>query len=317
MVWKHKLWIIAVCIAGMILPSGFTTGGPEPATKAQLGEMLFFDPVLSKDRTVSCASCHLPQFAFADTAVFSKGINGKLTSRNTPAITNQSARPNYFWDGRAGTLEEQALQPIISPDEMGLPAQEAVARLNADERYLKAFKQLFNSEATEKNMLQAIAAFERTLETANSPYDRYINGDDNAMSPAAIRGRLLFIGKANCSNCHSGEDFTADRFKNIGLFNGRQLKDAGRFNITRDSAHMGFFKVPSLRNVAVTAPYMHNGMFKTLREVIAYYNKPDSFVTDGVKRDLSLNRPLDLTEQEVSDMEAFLQALTDDRFTKR
>ncbi|ACU57849.1 cytochrome-c peroxidase [Chitinophaga pinensis] len=286
----------------------------EPLTRVTLGEKLFFDPVLSMDRTVSCASCHRPQFAFADTSTFSKGIHDKLTKRNTPALTNQSGRPSFFWDGRAATLEEQAKQPIISPDEMGLPIDEAVKRLNADSTYVQAFRKIFNSAPTEKNLLQALAAFERTLETANSPYDRYINGDDNAISATAARGRLLFIGKANCNNCHSGEDFTADRFKNIGLYNGTTLKDAGRFDITHDSAQLGFFKVPSLRNVAVTAPYMHNGMFRTLREVIVYYNTPDALIHDGIKRDLSLNTPLNLTDTEIDELEAFLKTLTDDRF---
>ncbi|ASZ09950.1 cytochrome-c peroxidase [Chitinophaga pendula] len=287
----------------------------EPATRAQLGKKLFFDPILSADRTISCASCHQPRFAFADTAVFSQGINGKLTVRNTPGITNLAGRPNYFWDGRAATLEEQAKQPIISPDEMGLPIAEAVIRLNAEPAYVNAFRKIFNSDPSEQALLQAIAAYERTLETANSPYDRYINGDDNAMSASAIRGRLLFIGKANCSTCHSGEDFTADRFKNIGLYNGKELRDAGRYGVTKDSAHMGFFKVPGLRNVAVTAPYMHNGMFRTLREVIEYYNSPDRVVSGGIKRDLSLGAPLQLTGTDMDDLESFLQALTDDQFS--
>jgi cytochrome c peroxidase len=314
--------VILLLLGGMLIATllaGFRSSrnSSTPLTKAQLGEKLFFDKVLSKDKTISCASCHLPQYAFADTVAFSKGIHGTLTARNTPTITNLSGRPNYFWDGRAATLEDQALQPIISPAEMGLPIQEAVDRLNANAIYQQAFQQVFNSAVTEKNLLQAIATYERTLETANSPYDRYINGDDHAMSPAAIRGRLLFIGKGNCNNCHSGEDFTADRFKNIGLYNGTTLLDAGRFETTRDTAHKGFFKVPSLRNVAVTAPYMHNGMFKTLRQVIEYYNKPDAVVHDGINRDLSLNAPLNLTEQEVDELEAFLVALTDDRFVKR
>lgn len=287
----------------------------EPETRAQLGKKLFFDPILSADRTISCASCHRPRFAFADTAVFSQGIKGKLTVRNTPGITNLAGRPNYFWDGRAATLEEQAKQPIISPDEMGLPIAEAVTRLNAEPAYVNAFRKIFNSAPSEQLLLQAIAAYERTLETANSPYDRYINGDDNAMSVSAIRGRMLFIGKANCSTCHSGEDFTADRFKNIGLYNGKELADAGRYTVTKDPAHMGFFKVPGLRNVAVTAPYMHNGMFRTLREVIEYYNSPDHVVSGGIKRDLSLGAPLQLTDTEMDDLESFLRALTDDQFS--
>lgn len=307
-----KRWLITGMLLSAVLLLAFHS--EEPLTRAALGEKLFFDPVLSLDKTVSCASCHKPQFAFADTVMFSKGIHDRLTKRNTPAITNQSGRPSFFWDGRSATLEEQAKQPIISADEMGLPIEVAVKRLNEDSAYVRAFRKIFNSAPTEKNLLQALAAFERTLETANSPYDRYIAGDDNAISPAAARGRLLFIGKANCNNCHSGEDFTADRFKNIGLYNGTTLIDAGRFDITHDSAQLGFFKVPSLRNVSVTAPYMHNGMFRTLREVIEYYNKPDAFIHDGIQRDLSLNTPLNLTDTEISELEAFLQTLTDDRF---
>lgn len=307
---KHSI-VTGILLLAVLLLAFHTE---EPLTRAKLGERLFFDPILSANRTISCGSCHKPQFAFADTLAFSEGIHGIPTKRNTPALTNQSGRPSFFWDGRAASLEEQAKQPIISPDEMGLPIEDAVQRLNNDSGYVRAFRKLYNSLPTEKNLLQALAAFERTLETANSPYDRYINGDDNAMSPEAVRGRLLFIGKANCSTCHSGEDFTADRFKNIGLYNGTTLKDAGRFGITKDSAQMGFFKVPGLRNVAVTAPYMHNGMFKTLREVIAYYNKPDAVVHDGIKRDLSLSTPLNLTDTEVNELEAFLTALTDDRF---
>ncbi|RFS27007.1 cytochrome-c peroxidase [Chitinophaga silvatica] len=285
-----------------------------PITKAQLGEKLFFDPILSKNYSISCASCHKPEFGFADTLPLSVGINHTPTKRNTPGITNQSGRPSFFWDGRAATLEDQALQPIINPDEMGLAIEEAIIRLNNSSVYLPLFKEAFNAAPDKKNLLNAIAAYEKTLETANSPYDRYIAGDDNALSPAAIRGRLLFIGKANCNNCHSGEDFTADRFKNIGLYNGIDLNDAGRYEVTKDSAHKGFFKVPGLRNVAVTAPYMHNGMFKTLKEVIAYYNEPDKIVHNGINRDLSLNTPLHLTTTEMNDLEAFLISLTDDRF---
>ncbi|UPK70028.1 cytochrome-c peroxidase [Chitinophaga filiformis] len=307
-----KQWYIAGILTCAVMLLAFHS--EQPLTRAQLGEQLFFDPILSGDRTISCASCHKPQFAFADTVAFSQGIHGQLTRRNTPSITNQRGRPSFFWDGRSASLEEQAKQPIISAAEMGLPIEEAVKRLNADSSYVRAFRTLFNSVPTERNLLNALAAYERTLETANSPYDRYINGDDHAISPEAARGRLLFIGKANCSNCHSGEDFTADRFKNIGLYNGTTLADAGRFEVTKDSAQMGFFKVPGLRNVAVTAPYMHNGMFKTLREVIQYYNKPDAIVDNGIKRDLSLNTPLNLTDTEINELEAFLKTLTDDRF---
>lgn len=288
----------------------------EPVTKVQLGEKLFFDPILSSKRTISCATCHRPEFAFADTSQFSSGVDGIPTNRNTPSAMNLAGRLQLFWDGRAGTLEEQALQPIVAVNEMNLPITEAVARLNADTDYTKAFKKIFKSKPTERTLAEALAAYERTLETANTPYDRYLNGDETAMSPDAIRGRILFVGKANCANCHSGEDFTADRFKNIGLYDGKRFTDAGRFTITKDSTHIGHFKVPGLRNVALTAPYMHDGSFKTLKEVIDYYNRPDDLVKNGLNRDLSLSSPLGLTESEIADIEAFLHALTDDRFTK-
>jgi cytochrome c peroxidase len=197
---------------------------------------------------------------------------------------------------------------------MGLPLSEAVARLNADPDFSRWFAAIYRGPATEKNLAKALAAYERTLETADTPYDRYTAGDDAALSPAAVRGRLLFIGRANCANCHSGEDFTADRPKSIGLYNGKELNDPGRGGVTKDPAHLGLFKTPSLRNVAVTAPYMHNGMFKSLREVVEYYNHPERVVQGSVNRDKALDTPLNLTEGEISDLVAFLESLTDDRF---
>jgi cytochrome c peroxidase len=199
---------------------------------------------------------------------------------------------------------------------MGLSIEEAVERLNKNEFYANAFQKIFKAAPNKDNLLKALAAFERTLETTNSPYDRYINGDDNALSAAAVRGRNIFIGKGNCNNCHSGEDFTADRFKSIGLYNGKDLNDAGRFKITKDSTVLGEFKIPGLRNVAVTAPYMHNGKFKTLRSVVEYYNNPSAVVSDGINRDLSLDKPLNLSSQDIDDVVEFLKALTDDRFAK-
>lgn len=312
---KRSAIILLSFIVLILTQAAFVGGGVgEIQTKEELGSSLFFDNILSKDRTINCSSCHRPEFAFADTATFSFGIGGKLTARNSPGLTNLSGRTHFFWDGRAASLEEQALGPITSPDEMGLSIEEAVARLNQDKAYAQAFTRVFKSPATKDNLLKALAAFERTLETNNSAYDRYINGDDNALSAAAARGRLLFIGKANCNNCHSGEDFTADRFKNIGLYNGKSLKDAGRFTITKDSTAIGEFKIPGLRNVALTAPYMHNGQFKTLKEVVSYYNNPSAVVHDGINRDLSLDKPLNLTDSDINDLVEFLKALTDERF---
>ncbi|MCF2517769.1 cytochrome-c peroxidase [Dyadobacter sp. CY351] len=287
------------------------------STKAELGEKLFSDPILSRGKAISCASCHIPQFAFADTAAFSVGDKGTRVSRNSPALTNLSGRTEFFWDGRAASLEEQILGPLLAHDEMDLPVEQAVERLKQDTFYSAAFQKIFKTEVNQRNLLSAIASFERTLETTNTPYDRYLDGDEKAMSEQAVRGRILFIGKAGCATCHSGEDFTADRFKNIGLFNGKELTDPGRFKVTKDSAHIGLFKVPGLRNVAVTAPYMHNAMFKTLKEVVQYYNTPDKFVSNSIKRDLSLGTSLNLSDGEVDDIVAFLDALTDDRFKKK
>jgi len=281
---------------------------------AALGQQLFFDPLLSSDRTVSCASCHKPEHAFADRERFSPGVGGKLGRRNTPSVMNSSARVSFFWDGRAGSLEQQAIFPIENPEEMNLPIAEALARVNADARYAAAFEKLYGGPATAKSLGRALAAFEKTLETADSPYDRYNHGDDAAIPDAAKRGRLLFIGKANCATCHSGEDFTSDRFENIGLYNSRELNDRGRAEVTHIDTDAGMFKVPTLRNVAMTAPYMHNGMFATLRDVIEYYNEPDRHVQGALHRDAKLDRPLTLSAAEVTEIEAFLLALTDDRF---
>lgn len=286
-----------------------------PATAAALGGKLFFDPILSRDRTVSCATCHKPEHAFADDVAFSRGVGGQLGTRNTPSAANVASRLDFFWDGRAASLEEQALGPIANPKEMDLSVAEAVQRLNANATYAAAFAKIFGGPATEKHLAKAIAEFERTLETGNAPYDRYVAGDDEALSENAKRGRLLFIGKANCASCHSGEDFTADRHKNIGLFTGDgALADPGRAAVTKDPAHRGLFKIPSLRNVGVTAPYMHNGMFASLREVVDYYNAPDAVVKNSVNRDKALEAPLKLTPIEVSDLVAFLESLTDDQF---
>ncbi|MBX2897342.1 MAG: c-type cytochrome [Cyclobacteriaceae bacterium] len=318
-----KIFLSTLLIVFFIALAGSLTGfdtihieETEPTTVAELGEKLFFDPILSKDRTISCASCHKREFAFADNTAFSAGINGIPTRRNTPSVANLSGRLQLFWDGRVNSLEEQALKPIESPNEMSLPIAEAVDRLQQNEVYSRLFKKLFKSAPTADLLAKAIAEFERTLETADSPYDRFIDGNESAMSEAAIRGRLLFIGKANCANCHAGDDFTADRFKNIGLYNGKELNDRGRFEVTQDSLQLGLFRIPGLRNVALTAPYMHNGMFSTLREVLDYYNRPDEIISDAIHRDLSLSKPLQLSEQEIHDLEEFLKALTDNQFLK-
>lgn len=288
----------------------------EPSlNKAQLGQRLFFETKLSADSTLSCASCHIPSHGFADTLAFSRGVRGHLGKRNAPSCANISDRPYLFYDGRAATLEEQVKFPIEDANEMGLPIATAVKRLQSDANYVRLFTKVFGKGPSEQNLKAAIAAFERTLETSNSPFDRYMAGDTMAISLSAQRGRELFMSdKAKCFDCHFSPDFTGDEFRNIGLYDGKHYKDVGRYGITKKKEDLGKFKVPGLRNVAFTAPYMHNGIFTTLRQVIDYYNDPSKTVAHSINADTLLAKPLDLTEQEKQDLENFLLTLTDDRF---
>ena len=300
-----------------VISSFFEKENADIITKKDLGKKLFSEKILSKDSSVSCASCHIPNFAFADTVSFSVGIEGKLTKRNTPSVLNMKNRPYYFWDGRAASLEEQALMPIQNPDEMGLPIDEALKRLNQSREYSLLFQKIFGQKPTAQNLAAAFSAFEKTLETVDSKFDDWSNNLKN-LTAAEERGRQLFVGdKAKCFDCHSMEDFTTDEFKNIGLYNGKELNDAGLFNLTNKETDMGKFKTPGLRNIAVTAPYMHNGMFKTLEEVVEYYNNPQKFVTNSINIDDALKTPLSLTEKEKKDIIAFLKTLTDKKYIRK
>jgi len=291
--------------------------GKEPTTPAELGELLFSEKLLSSNKTVSCASCHLPQFAFADTMSMSRGVLGRMGRRNTPSSMNLRLQPAFFWDGRARTLEEQALKPIQDPAEMNLPIEEAVARLRKSRKYRDYFKKIYNSEPTKENLANALASFELTLETSDSPFDVWkFMDDENAVAEDVKRGFAIFGTKGKCTSCHFGADFTSNEFRNIGLFDGKNFNDSGRYEVTKKLADIGRFKTPSLRNIALTAPYMHNGKFRTLKEVIEFYNDPSKVVPGGINRDTVLAKPLGLTDPERSDLEAFLNALTDSRFTK-
>lgn len=313
-----KVIVTTLLLLSTVLLLSFSLGQSRAKKKraAALGKVLFSEKLLSRDSSVSCASCHKPEFAFADTVAFSVGIYGKLTSRNTPSVLNMKNRPYYFWDGRAASLHEQSLIPIENPDEMGLPVATAVERLNQSPQYVRLFKKAFGQRPNAKNLALAIAAFEETLETVDSKFDDWSN-NLGELSDAEERGRQLFVGsKAKCFDCHSMEDFTDDEFKNIGLFNGRDLADIGRFAITGNESDKGKFKTPGLRNVGVTGPYMHDGRFKTLEQVVAYYNTPFMFVDDPVNIDSLLMRPLRLTPAERSDLVAFLKTLTDKAYLK-
>ena len=315
-----KNWLFCILPAFIViiyLSSFFEKENVEIKTKAALGKKLFSEKILSGDSSVSCASCHKPQFAFADTTAFSIGIEGKLTKRNTPSVLNMKNRPYFFWDGRAVTLEEQSLMPIQNPDEMGLPVDEAVKRLNTSAEYKMLFQKIFKQMPTAKNLAAAFSAFEQTLETVDSKFDDWSNSIKN-LSASEEKGRQLFVGdKAKCFDCHRMEDFTTDEFKNIGLYNARDLNDAGLFNITNKETDKGKFKTPGLRNIAVTAPYMHNGMFKTLEEVVEYYDHPEKFVQGAINIDSTLKNPLNLSEKEKKDLVSFLKTLTDKKYMRK
>lgn len=291
------------------------SGLKEPYNEATLGELLFFDPILSSDSSISCASCHKPEFAFADNVALSKGVGGRTGNRNAPSVMNLNARNFMFWDGRNETMEEQALGPIENPVEMNLPVSELINRLYKHQQYLAFFEKIYGEKPSRKNIASAIAAFERTLETSDTPFDAYMqHNDTSGFGKSEQRGQDIFNNKGKCFDCHFGPDFTGDQFRNIGLFNGKELNDSGRFIVTRKITDIGRFKTPGLRNISMTAPYMHNGMHKTLREVIDYYDEPDKFVRNSVNRDTLLKKPLGLTENEKKDLENFLLSLTDKRF---
>ena len=281
----------------------------------ELGAALFNEEMLSLDSSISCSSCHQPDRAFADTVAFSLGVGGHLTKRNVPSVLNMKNRSYFFYDGRSPSLEHQALSPITNPDEMAMTLDETIRRLNHNETYRLSFMNIFNEAANPQNLGKALAAFEQTLETVDSRFDDWSN-NINKLSAAEERGREIFVSdQAKCFDCHFMEDFTDDEFKNIGLFDGQLLNDSGRMSITKDPADLGKFKTPGLRNVAVTAPYMHNGMFKTLEEVVEYYNDPRKVVKNSINIDPSLKKPLGLTASQKKDLVAFLKSLTDRKYS--
>ncbi len=301
----------------MELPLGLQAGAayvpdnnPPTAEKIALGRLLYFDPRLSKDKTISCASCHNPFHGFADPARTSKGVGGKLGGRNSPTVINRLFSKEQFWDGRAGDLEEQAHGPLVNPVEMAMPAHaEVVKRVRAVKGYAPLFEKAFgNKEITMPRIAQAIASYERTVVSGNSPYDRYTAGDKDALSASAVRGMELFNGKANCKTCHAGFNFSDESYHNLGVGMDKPKPDLGRYVISKADSERGAFKTPTLRNVTQTAPYMHDGSEATLTEVVEFYNR------GGVKNPwLSKEiKPLNLTPTEVADLVAFLEALTGD-----
>jgi len=284
---------------------------PMTEEKIKLGKRLFFEKKLSTDQSISCASCHIPEHGFSDSRQFSAGVGGKTGTRQSPAAINRVFSAAQFWDGRAKSLEEQALGPVQNPLEMAMPSMDVVVeRLTSDPSYSSDFKAAFPPDGaiTPGNLAKAIAGFERTIVSGKSPFDRFTAGDKTAMSEAAQRGMKIFRDekKGNCETCHASFNFTDENYNNIGVGMAAKKPDLGRYEVTKLEGHQGAFKTPTLREVANTAPYMHDGSEKTLEEVVAFYNK-------GGYRNKWLSpkiKPLNLTEQEQQDLVEFLKALS-------
>lgn len=289
---------------------------PQTKAKIKLGHQLIFDHRLSKNDSMSCAGCHLPFAGGAGHTARAFGHGGEL-GRWAPSWINAAYYTSQFWDGRAASLEEQTgalpghMGPLSAPGEMGGPIEDAVKKLNAIPGYRKEFHKVFGEDATRENVAKAIAAYERTLIPTNAPFQRYVRGDNKAISAAAKRGFKLFQGKALCIECHTPPLLTDNSFHNIGVPQVGPLKvDKGRYAVTHNKDDMGAFKTPSLYNSASFLFFMHDGAFSNLEQVINHYN------VGGNPKDpnqSSLITPLKLTAKEKSDLIAFLKSLTDSR----
>lgn len=327
-----------------VLPPEIPADNPPTEAKVALGQKLYFDTRLSTDGTVGCVTCHDPRHGFADPRgkTGSEGVGGALGTRNAPTTLNSAFLVTQFWDGREPTLEAQAVQPLINPIEHGFADHDAVvARLQELKEYAPLFKAAFGKKTvTIERVGQAIASFERTLISMSAPIDRFLAGDKGAISESAKRGWTLFNGKARCSTCHGHIDvlplLTDDTFHNIGVgvqridfdtvarraaaaveagasldelaLGDAEASELGRFLVTQEQKDMGAFKTPQLRNLELTAPYMHDGSEATLEAVMDYYDRGgnDNPYLDGGMR------PLNLTEQEKTDLVELMKTFTSD-----
>jgi cytochrome c peroxidase len=279
---------------------------PLTAAKVQLGRRLFFDPILSADRSVACASCHSPSHGLASPHPRAVGIGGRRGNRNAPSLFNRAYGTAFFWDGRESTLEGQALKPIEDAQEMGNTVDEAVKRLREHAEYPALFKAAFPDGVTALNLARALACFERTLLMGNNKFDRFRIGEVGGLNAAERQGLWLFESRGRCWRCHSGGNLTDETFHNTGVSWGQQPYDLGRYAVTRDDADRGKFKTPTLRGVAETPPYMHDGSLSTLEEVVEFYNRGG-----GKNPNLDpMMAPLELTKEDVKNLVAFLKALS-------
>ncbi len=315
---------------------------PTTDAKAKLGDKLFDDKRLSVDDTVACNTCHSPRAGFTAQIETAKGVRDQLGKRNAPTILNAMFFPVQFWDGRATTLEDQAKLPILNPIEMGQKdPQEVVAKLAKIPEYVEAFQQVFGHPVNWDDMAKAIAAFERTRLSSAAPIDRFLRGDEKALTAAQRRGWSLFNGKARCVTCHAFNPtmplFSDHHFHNVGVAAHKQdfgqlaaraakasnnpaevdrmaletdASELGRFLVTKNRADIGAFKTPQLRDIVLTSPYMHDGSLPTLWDVVDHYNKggeANPFLDGGIQR-------LGLTEDEIDDLVDLMNAFTSDRY---
>lgn len=326
---------------GLNAASGQITGldaNPMTRAKIELGRQLYFDPRLSSNSTISCASCHHPDFGWAFKSQFGIGVDGQEGGRNSPVSFNRILSGAQFWDGRAATLEEQAVGPIANPIEMANTHEVCVKTLSEIPGYKAQFDKIFDDGVNIDNVGKAIATFERTIVTGPAPYDFYevvrsfekqlpadelefLEEDDPAlyakyaeakknaagMSESARRGREIFFSeKGNCTACHAGANFTDELYHNLGVGMDAETPDLGRYEVTKQEKDKGAFKTPTIRNITQTAPYMHDGSQKTLEEVVEWYTKgghPNAHLSDKMKK-------LNLTEQDKKDLVNFMKACT-------
>jgi cytochrome c peroxidase len=290
-----------------LLPVPWPANNPYSKEKAELGRLLFFDKRLSTDGQVSCGTCHQPALAFTDGRDFPVGVWGQRAGdRSTPSLINRAYGRFQFWDGRVTTLEEQSIHPLNNPKEMALTADCMVERLEKIPGYRPYFQAAFGDpQITVERFQKAIATFERTILSGNSRYDQYLAGDRSALKPAELRGMELFFGKAQCSQCHSGPNFTSEEFTNLGLGVDRPPLDKGRSAVTGLQEDWGAFKVPTLREVTKTGPWMHDGRMKAFENLINFYRQGGVLNAGRDRRIVKL----DIDDSERADLIAFLSAL--------
>lgn len=291
----------------------------------KLGKTLFFDPILSGSNQISCSSCHNPQTAWADHLSVPTGHDHKQGTRNSISLLNVYARKSMFWDGRARTLEEQALFPIEAHNEMALELTKVIPKLKAIPGYRKMFAEAFcDEDFSMPEVMKALAEFERTIQSRRSRFDEFLDGKYNAMTDQEIQGMHLFRTKARCMNCHNGQFLTDEGFHNIGLtYYKRKYEDLGRYEVTKNPADVGKFRTPSLRDVMNTNPWMHNGLFDSMIGLLNLYNS--GMVMNNPKTAAQLNdpmhprtdpllQPLNLTQEEIQAVAAFLNAATGTKY---